>query len=102
MDFGLSYASLVVWHRTISVGIYEVFGRFVMPGQDSAYGSEIILGFEEYFLELYPAVACATYGDCLMAQEDDYPDGDFEIRGQLVLVHIFSDGFESGDFSAWQ
>ena len=37
-----------------------------------------------------PAVACATNGDCLMAEEDNAPGSDFEIRGRLVMpYHVY-------------
>ncbi len=102
VDFGLNCGSLVIWTQRINSMDYRVRGRYVLPGQDSASGGEITMGFEDYFLELHPVVACAPYGDCMMAQEDDWPDGVFNIRGQLVFVHLFSDGFESGHLLEWQ
>lgn len=40
---------------------------------------------------MQPAVACATNGDCLMAEEDNNSvGGDFEIRGRLAMpYHLY-------------
>ena len=36
----------------------------------------------------FTTVACATNGDCLMAEEDSNSvGGDFEIRGRFVRLH---------------
>ncbi len=96
---GVGY--LVVWQRVISTWNFDVFGRYAMPGLDIGVGSEFAFD-DDNIAQMYPAVACATNGDCLMAEEDNNSlSGDFEIRGRLAMVHIFSDGFESGNLTAW-
>ena len=92
---------LVVWQREITpFSDHDVFGRYAIPGQDNAAGSEFAVDNDAMW-QKEPAVACATNGDCLMVEADNSVGGDFEIRGRLVMVHIFSDGFESGNLTAW-
>ncbi len=102
VGFGSYGGSVIVWQRAITGPGFRVFGRMVAPEQDSAHGAEIAFGSGGAYWRIHPAVACATDGDCLMVQEDDWPGGDYEIRGQMALFHIFSDGFESGNTTAWQ
>ncbi|MDY6876043.1 MAG: hypothetical protein SWK90_07590 [Chloroflexota bacterium] len=87
---GSGYGYLIAWQRFISPGNYDVYGRYAMPGRDSGAGGEFALD-NDVAAQMYPAVACATNGDCLMAEEDsNSAGGDFEIRGRLVWpYHVF-------------
>jgi hypothetical protein len=88
--YGPGYSYLIVWQRFISSGNYDVYGRYAMPGRDSGVGSELALD-NDVAEQKYPAVAFATNGDCLMAEEDNNSVGsDFEIRGRLVMpYHLY-------------
>ncbi len=89
--YGAGYGYLVAW-RYASGGTTgdDVYGRYVMPGQDSPAGSEFAID-NDTSSQRAPAVACATTGDCLMAEEDNNSaGGDYEIRGRLVwLYHVY-------------
>ncbi len=86
--YGAGYGYLVTW-RFASSGATgdDVYGRYVMPGQDSPAGSEFAID-DDTSSQRAPAVACATTGDCLMAEEDNNSvGGDFEIRGRFVMPY---------------
>lgn len=66
----------------------DVYGRFVLPGQDHATGNEFPIDTNPHY-QSAPAVACDSSGDCLVAEIHNplaYPAGDKEIRGRLVYV----------------
>ena len=88
--YGAGYGYLVAWYRFMGGLDYNVYGRYAMPGRDIAVGSEFALD-DDVAAQKHPAVACATNGDCLMAEEDNNaPGGDFEIRGRFVMpYHVF-------------
>jgi len=49
-----------------------------------------------------PAVAAGKDGGFLAAWEDDRAGTSFQdIHGRMVMVHLFADGFESGNVNAW-
>ncbi len=84
---GPGYGYLIAWQRFISPGNYDVYGRYAMPSRDSGAGGEFALD-NDVAAQMYPAVACATNGDCLMAEEDNNSvGGDSEIRGRLTMPH---------------
>lgn len=85
--YGLGY--LVNWQYDSSGGYtnYDVYARFVMPGQDRAAGYPFAID-DDGFTQEYPAVSCASSGDCLVVEQDYYPSGtDADIRGRMVTVH---------------
>ena len=88
--YGAGYGYLIAWHRFMGGLDYNVYGRYAMPGRDSAAGGEFALD-NDVGAQMHPAVACGTSGDCLMAEEDNAgAGGDFEIRGRLVMpYHLY-------------
>lgn len=84
--YGAGYGYLVVYHSDYLSSDYNVYGSYVMPGQDGTAGSSFVLDDDSGSDQRHPVVACATNGDCLMA-EGDAVGGDFDIRGRLVVPH---------------
>ena len=80
----------VVWHREKSGTDFNVFGRLVSLGSDSAGGNEFSID-NDVGMQKNSAVACNPIGDCLMAEEDNNSvGGDYEIRGRLIWqYHIY-------------
>ena len=89
--FGRGYGYMIVWHRFVSAGNYNVHGRYAMPGRDSGAGAEFALD-NDVVAQKQPAVACASDGSCLFVEEDNNSaGGDFEIRGRrawLLPTHL--------------
>ncbi|MBU0511544.1 MAG: hypothetical protein KJ638_07570 [Chloroflexi bacterium] len=88
--YGRGYGYLITWDRFMGGPDYNVYGRYAMPGWDNAAGPEFALD-NDVDAQMQPAVACATNGDCLMAEEDNNSvGGDFEIRGRLAMpYHLY-------------
>jgi hypothetical protein len=86
--YGRGYGYLVAW--TYDGGSYDVYARYVMPGQNSASGAEFAIDTTAHDQE-EPAVACEPSGDCLVVEQDNWvvgpTAGDYEIRGRFVLPH---------------
>jgi hypothetical protein len=74
VDYGSGFGYLVSWQYDSSGSYtnYDIYARYVRPGQDSAMGTWFIVDNFSYDQE-YPAVACAPSGDCLIAEQDNYP-----------------------------
>jgi len=88
--YGAGYGYLVAWryYDSGSSG-QDVYGRYVMPGQDSAAGDEFAIDGDSNS-QANPAIACASSGDCLVVEEDNWPSGDYEIRGRFVRpYHVY-------------
>ena len=84
--YGPGYGYLIAWHRFISAGNYDVYGRYAMPSRDGGAGAEFALD-DDVVAQKHPAVACATNGNCLITEEDNNSvGGDFEIRGRLATL----------------
>ena len=86
--YGGIYGYLVTW-RYASTGSSDndVYGRFVKVGQNTPWGSRFVIDDSSYS-QRSPALACGTHGDCLVAEEDNWPVAvDYEIRGRFVLAH---------------
>jgi hypothetical protein len=87
VGYGSGYGYLVTWAFDTGSAVYDVYGRYVMPGQSSAAGNEFTIDGTAHSQE-EPAVACAPSGDCLVVEEDNYESpataGDYEIRGRFV------------------
>lgn len=89
--YGARYGYLVAWGLSSFGGPSgdDVYGRYVMPGHDSAVGNEFPIDDGPDSQRL-PAVACAPSGDCLVVEEDNWPGADFEIRGRFVMPwHVY-------------
>ena len=88
--YGRGYGYLIAWQRYMGGSDANVYGRYAMPGWDSGVDDEFALD-DDIKLQIEPAVACNTLGDCLMAEDDnDSIGGDFEIRGRLAWnYHVF-------------
>jgi hypothetical protein len=87
--YGDFYGYLVTWRRVPSTSDWNVYGRYVKPGHDSAWGDEFPID-ETLYLQKSPAVACGRHGNCLVVEEDNWSlggPGDYEIRGRLVMAH---------------
>jgi hypothetical protein len=85
--YGSGFGYLVSWDYDSSGGYtnYDVYARYVLPGQDTALGYQFAIDTYTYTQE-YAAVACAPSGDCLVVYQDDYPSGtEADIRGRLVM-----------------
>ncbi|MFL7793566.1 MAG: hypothetical protein AB8I69_15600 [Anaerolineae bacterium] len=88
--YGNVYGYLVTW-RYASGGMTgdDVYGRFVEPGQDVPSDSQFVID-NDISSQREPALACSTQGECLVVEEDDWPGGDYEIRGRIVLAyHVY-------------
>jgi hypothetical protein len=65
---------------------YNVYGCQVLVGHDQAAGVDFIIDDSGQNQEL-AQLACSPYGECLVAYQDNSPDGnDFEIRGRFVKL----------------
>lgn len=84
--YGAGYGYLVAWRYYEGGSNQNIYGRYVMPGQDSAAGEEFAIdsGLDS---QANPAVACNSNGDCLVVEEDNWPGPDYEIRGRFVQPH---------------
>lgn len=82
--YGPVYGYLINWRYVLTASDNNIYGRYVRAGQNTAAGSEFIID-DTSQIQRSPAVACATTGDCLVVEEDNWPGGgDFEIRGRFV------------------
>ncbi len=89
--YGAGYGYLVVMAADPEGVLGQnIYGRYVMPGQDSASGEEFAID-NALDSQRHPAVACNPSGDCLVAEEDNWPGpADYEIRGRFVRpYHIY-------------
>ena len=87
--YGPVYGYLVAWRYIPSTGVWDVYGRYVKPGQNSAWGSEFAID-DGADSQKSPALACDLFGDCLVVEEDNWPGADYEIRGRLVMAyHVY-------------
>jgi hypothetical protein len=77
---------LITWYRYISGTNWDVFARFVMPGDDIGNSSEFVID-DNPNTQWDPASACSSAGDCLVVEQDNYVSagGDFEIRGRMLI-----------------
>lgn len=65
----------------------DVYGRYVMPGQDEATGGEFAID-NSINRQTVPAVACAPSGECLVVEMHNtlpHPGENYEIRGRFVM-----------------
>jgi hypothetical protein len=88
--YGNVYGYLVTW-RYASGGTSgdDVYGRSVKPGQDVPWGSQFVID-DGANSQRAPALACGNLGNCLVVEEDNWPGGDYEIRGRFVLSqHVY-------------
>lgn len=83
-----------VWHDIQTV-YGDIYGRVVSPFSDSLLTSQldVSVGPEA---EQEVAIACAPWGTCLVAYEDNG-----NIAARLLRFNLFGDGFESGGPGAW-
>ena len=90
--YGAGYGYLVACRRfNLDLGAsgLDVYGRYVMRGQNEASGDEFAIDNGSDFQD-NPAIACAPSGDCLVVEEDHWPGPDYEIRGRFVRpYHIY-------------
>jgi hypothetical protein len=87
--FGPGYGYLVTWEY-FTGSEYDVYGRYVMRGQNSPAGDSFtVVGTAQS--QEQPAVACDPSGDCLVVWADSRAAGggagDYEIRGRFVRLH---------------
>jgi hypothetical protein len=89
--YGAGYGYLVTWEYYTGAG-FDVYGRYVMRGQNSPAGAPFAIVDAAQSQE-QPAVACAPSGDCLVVWADSQAAGgagDYEIRGRFVRPrHVF-------------
>jgi hypothetical protein len=87
--YGAGYGYLVAWRYYEGGSNQNVYGRYVMPGHDSATGDEFAID-DDVDSQRYPAVACNSIGDCLVVEEDNCSGADYEIRGRFVKpYHVY-------------
>ena len=87
--YGEGYGHLVTWEVSTGSG-YDVYGRYVMAGEDSAVGNAFAIFDTSNSSQGSPAPACAAGGNCLVATADNWVaggTGDTEIRGRFVRPH---------------
>ncbi len=88
----VGYVSL--WHDILYPD-GDVHARVVSPFADSLLTGQLPVavgpGHEEQV-----ALACAPWGTCLVAYQNDA-----NVVGRVLRFNLFGDGFESGDFAAW-
>ena len=84
--YGPIYGYLVTWRYIPAASVWDVYGRYVQPGQNQAGGNEFAIdkGTDS---QKSPALACGLSGDCLVVEEDNWPGSDYEIRGRLAMAH---------------
>jgi hypothetical protein len=82
--YGNAYGYLFAW-RYADAGPTgnDILGWIVRPGQQTLWGDRMILDHTTDS-QRSPAVACGKLGDCLVVEEDNWPGGDYEIRGRFV------------------
>jgi len=78
----------------------NIAARIAIPGVDATHGPRLDI-VASLWEERFPAVACAPFGDCLVAYAGADPSFDHDVIGQFIRIHVFADGFESGDLGAW-
>jgi len=81
--YGAAYGYLVAWRYYEGGSDQNVYGRYVVPGKDKASGNEFAIDSGSSS-QATPAVACNPFGTCLAVEEDNWPGGDYEIRGRFV------------------
>lgn len=89
LAYGAGYGYLVAWRDSEGGANQDVYGRYVMSGQDSAAGQGYVVD-DTADWQIRPAVACAPSGDCLVVYQDNWAPGgagDLEIRGRFVIPH---------------
>jgi hypothetical protein len=84
--YGPVYGYLVTWRYIPSTSVWDVYGRYVRAGQNQAAGDEFAIDAGSYS-QKSPALACGLSGDCLVTEEDNWPGGDYEIRGRFAMAH---------------
>jgi hypothetical protein len=82
--FGDGGKYLITW-RYIA-GTWDIYGRNVKAGHNSPEGPEFPIDNSSNAQKV-PAVGCAPIGPCLVVEEDNFPGGDYEIRGRMVGYH---------------
>jgi hypothetical protein len=87
--YGNVYGYLVTWrYATGGASGDDVYARLVKAGQNVPSGGRFAIDTWTGS-QRSPAVACATDGDCLVVEEDNW-GGDYEIRGMFVLAyHVY-------------
>jgi hypothetical protein len=84
--YGPFYGYLLTWRYIPATSVWDVYGRYVQPGQNQAGGNEFAID-NGLYSQKSPALACGFSGDCLVAEEDNWPGGDYEIRGRFVTAY---------------
>ncbi len=92
---------LVLWNDENALpGLNDIHGVLVSEEWDGTIGDEIELreGAEDIY---NPSATCSPTSDCLIVYEW-WNNPSYDVAGRILhLPQVFSDGFESGDFSAW-
>jgi hypothetical protein len=83
--YGPFYGYLLTWRYIPTTSVWDVYGRYVKPGQNQAGGNEFAID-NGLYSQKSPALACGLSGDCLVAEEDNWPGGDYEVRGRFVTA----------------
>jgi len=92
---------LVLWmHENTLPDLNDIHGVLVSEEWDGTIGDEI--EFSEGAEDIYrPSATCSPTSDCLIVYEW-WNNPSYDVAGRILhLRQVFSDGFESGDFSAW-
>jgi len=91
---------LVLWEYPTPSGTAEIHGIFVSEVADMTLGDESVVS-EAGSAIPRPTVVCSPMSDCLIAY-NWWSVSSLDIAGEIVRLRaVFSDGFESGDTSAW-
>jgi len=80
------YGYLAAWdYDTAGLTIYDVYGRYIMAGQNAASGSPFSVDSSTP-VQIQPGVACSPAGDCLVAYAW-WNSTNYDIGGRLVRPH---------------
>lgn len=86
------------WQQWMTAGGYDVYAQVVSPNDDRLLSRPFILA-DNPGHEREVDIACAPWGTCLVVYQ--HFSGSHNIVGRMIQLHIFGDGFESGNTSAW-
>jgi hypothetical protein len=88
VGYGAGYGYLLVWRHVPAgmLGIWDVYGRYVMPGHDWPTGEGFQVSDTESF-DTGVRVGCAPSGSCMVAMDNIYSGTDLDIQGRVVSPH---------------
>lgn len=86
---------VTVWLEFDQSSLFQVRGRIVRPFTDGVTGQQLAVT-QDATHQRHPWVACAPWGTCVVSYVEN--EG---IYARMLYLHLFSSGFEGGDFGEW-